>query len=261
MMKRLLKVFMLLALGLSILIPGLAWAYTQTFNDITLVKSTVDGWVDIVGSAHYDIKSTSVTWSGSNVTIAIHTNNNGTPDWNQDFIDDVAIDKNRDGIYETGIVIKTDNGGSGGSSRRDPMFVAGKVFTLAAPTNNGHWEKSDDYAWIGGGYGQSYDKSNNPIPGGTHVADPALVLLKPGSYPTFDGSVTWTQPSDYLVTITLAGINTDGSWNNFNFLWSSETCGNDAQYTTFTPIPATAMLMVTGLVGLAVLGRRKGKRV
>lgn len=234
------------------LASGLALATTTTFLDQTLVQQSNTGqWLDIVGDAnHYDIKQTSVTWNGTDVTIAIHTNDPGTPAFSGDYIADLGIDKNRDGVWESGIVLKTD-------ARRDSSFTAGTVFTLAGASNNSHWYVTNDPPFNYGGYGSKYDRNNNPNPGGSHSPADIPVLLRSGySYSTFAGSVSWVADPDlianYLVTITLTGVNGDGSWNHFDFLWGGETCGNDTQFDhANVPLPGSLLLLGTGLLGLA----------
>ena len=209
-------------------------AYTQTFNDATLIQPVNQtSWENVFGDVdHYDLKSIAVTWSGSNVTFAIHTKDNATPAFSVDYIADLAIDKNRDGIWETGIIMKTDTR-RGTTLPGAQAGTAGTVFTLAGATNNSHWYRTNQPPFseaTSRDYAMYFDQ-NNGI--GTRSKKRIPVLLwANSSYTTFAGSVTWTHLSDYLVTITLTGINTDGSWNNFDLLWGTETCGNDVQYKT-----------------------------
>jgi hypothetical protein len=264
-MKRLVKVFMVLALGAVICLPGMAFATTQTFSDQTLVKQSNAGWMDIVGDAHYDIHSMSVTWSGSNVVIQIHTNDNGTPEFAADYIADLAVDLNRDGVWDTGIILKADarRGTDPGNATwfwKQPG-TAGQVFTLTSPSNN-DWIFTNTPEFGYGGYAQYYDHSNNPVIAGTHDPQDIPVMLKDldhygYAYTLFDGTVTWTHPSDYLITVTLNGINADGSWNDFNLLWGSETCGNDVQFNRFVPLPPSMLLLGSGLLGLVGLRWRR----
>jgi hypothetical protein len=231
---------------------GLALATTQTYADNTLVQASGSGsgytggaWYDIIGDQHYDIIQTSVTWSGSDVTLAISTKNNGTPE-GSDHIADVAIDLDRDGVFESGIVLKAHD-----------SLTAGTVYTLSTATaNTDLWKITDNYP--GGVYSTNYDRNNS-----TTIHDPAKipVYLKNITYDsTFAGSVSWTQPSDYLVTITLTGINTSGDWDHFDFLWGSETCGNDTQFDhANVPLPPSMLLLGTGLLGLVGLRARKIK--
>ena len=247
------KMLLGLVLGVVICLPGLALATSTTFLDQTLIQQSNTGqWLDIAGDAnHYDIKQTSVTWSGSDVTIKIHTNDPGTPAFSGDYIADFGIDKNRDGVWESGIVLKAHD-----------SFTAGTVYTLASASDNSHWYVTNDPPFNYGGYGAKYDRNNDPNPVGSHSPADVPVLLRSGSYSTFAGSVSWGSDPDliaaYLVTIALTGINTDGSWNNFDFLWGSETCANDTQFGhANVPLPGALLLLGAGMVRLLAYGRRK----
>lgn len=73
-------------MGLALLAPGGAAAYTQTITDNTLVlpyqgtkASTYDGWTtwtDTIAAptTEWDIKRVAVTWTGADLTMQIYTN-------------------------------------------------------------------------------------------------------------------------------------------------------------------------------------------
>jgi hypothetical protein len=60
------------------------------------------------------------------------------------------------------------------------------------------------------------------------------------------------------VTINL-GVLPGFNANNFSFLWAGATCGNDTIYGQ-VPIPPSAVLLGSGLLGISLLGWRRRKK-
>jgi hypothetical protein len=86
-------------------------------------------------------------------------------------------------------------------------------------------------------------------------------------------SVVWTaidindphhQDAKYQVAVNLSALGQYGlNLNNFEFLWTSATCANDVikgqvfSYGQPVPVPPTAVLLGSGLAGLAFWRRRR----
>ena len=98
-------------------------------------------------------------------------------------------------------------------------------------------------------YGGRYD-FNDPKP---------VPVLTGTDIPSFQTDVVWQTLAgnpNFSVSIDLSGLNL-GS-NGWSFVWGAGTCANDTAMGA-VPIPGTVWLLGSGLLGLALLGRRKLK--
>lgn len=192
------------------------------------------GWKDVIGDeTDFATPSGSVTWGSSgDVTFQIYSNypQSGIAPAG---VGVLALDLDHNGTFEKGVVMA-------GTDAGKVYDVTSWLYSTGTAFNNGSWY-----------YGGRFNEANpQPIP----------VAISAGTFTGQTGAVTWADISgtnpNYLVTLLLSGFNTGGAYNDFKWDWSAATCGNSnigghAQ----VPIPPSALLLGTGLLGL--IGLRK----
>lgn len=249
-MDKMLKMATLLTfiMGLALLAPGGAAADTQTITDTTLVlpyrwtsPSTYPGWTtwtDIIANDEvaWNIDRVAITWTGSDLMMQIFTN------YPQGGLDsagnaDIALDPSQNGSWNVGLKMSGTD--------------LGKVYTVTS------WTHPQDISlWTAGNeiYAGQYDQSAPKTPN---------VLIAAGTNNLGQAAVNWVplinEDTAYRIDVVFpTGFNT-GEWNSFDFQVGTGTCANEmvAASASNVPVPASALLLSTGLMGLAMLRRTR----
>lgn len=172
------------------------------------------------GGQDYDIEALYVTSDATNLYIGIIT---GFFPSGDNYMGDIAIDLDSDGVYEYGIDTSTGNFHSGLTSADWSVPV--------------HFGSSTPVSIAAG---------NTGIP-----------VNIPGSF--YYGEMNLDGQNTDLYAIEVAVALTDLSWEGHGNFHITQWCGNDAGDLTVAPVPepATVILLGIGLLGLAGYSRKR----
>mgnify|MGYP001369125919 CR=1 FL=1 len=203
------------------------------------------GW----GGQNYDAEAMYVAWDNSNLYIAVATGHNpNTSNTGGNYaVGDIAIDIGNNGSWDYGIELKGDAGLTQSHIYSSPSWAYGIWTNTGAYTSN---PATADHA-----------HPTSMISG----SDSGLVSL---SYTTSGTSGYGINATDlhyfYEVAVPLSSFgNTFGVGSQFNIHWTMN-CANDAISVQGSrppqnriPEPGTLALLPLGMIGLAILRRRK----
>lgn len=239
-----------------------------TINDNTLVleghsRSTmVADWVDVIGASDvFGVYGIDVERSGNSMQFSLQTNFSGEHHFvtKSDgtlynyYMADFAIDSDRDGFFDLGVVLQDHSQMSLGTAPSAPHLAVGLYAVNAWDTSSHFFEESGVGPAGGIGYGEWYYFGGNVLQPMVSIADGSLLESLAVTRTTATGM---TDPRyTYSFAFDASHLNS----NEVDLFWGGANCANDAIAAT-VPEPGTMLLFGTGLFGLVGAGRKKFAR-
>ncbi len=237
-------------------------------DDSTLYSYT--GWQDVIGvPGTFGVYGIDATRVGHNINFKLYTNFSGSdyytttndPTTYNYYVADFAIDTNRNGTFNYGVVLKNHADWGHGTAPSASTLTVGLYSVNRWDSPAYFFDEPSDFISGGIDYGQYYKKDGSSdnsartsivaMAGGTRLVDTMDVSMTTGS--------GWAN-AEYIYSFSINADSIGVFGKPFNVFWGGANCSNDAIAGTVpVPEPASVVLLSFGLLAIAGLGRRKQK--
>lgn len=258
---------------LTTMVLGLAFntveSHAYTIDDRTWVleghsrSEAVADWVDVIGDEDvFGVYGIDVKNSGLTMQFDLYTNFSGEHHFFTQsdntlysyYMADFAIDADKDGFFELGVVLQDHDQMSIGEKPTAENLDVG-LYSVTSWDKSAHFFEETGASTTGGiGYGEWWanDASTYGEPV-VAVADATLLADLSVSRTTATGM----QDPRYIYSFSFDTSHLNST--AIDVFWGGATCANDAIAggTAPVPEPATMLLFGTGLMGLIGTGRKK----
>ncbi len=255
--------------SLAFWVCGSASASPYTINDNTYVReghsrsNATNGWKDVIGDESvFGVSGINTSRSGGKINFDLYTNFSGSHQFTTEsdntpynfYLADFAIDSNRDGVFDYGVVLRDHKKWVNGTVPTAPTLDVGLYSVMGWDTSGHFFEESHADSSGGIGYGDLYNVGYSVYLPVVAIASGSLVR---GLSVTQTHATGMIDPY-YVYSFSIDANDIDAAGKPFDVFWGGADCSNDAIYGTVpVPEPATVILLISGLLVMAGLGRKK----